>query len=250
MLHFSKTIISLISFLLLISAQSYAQFESEAFGEIIIMNNDNGSRTVYVEYIKDGCDCDVVSFDLYEQNDSDNYASIDGSIVLEYFNHSVYISNKNDSWCCQVQSDMYDVKVAYDGEEEFNDTINVEPEEYSYESDHGVSDSIAYSGGIEQKNTDLSFLTGRWKEMNIDMHYDLKYDEEKNTVVIINGDGDMTDVLDIVGFCGDYDHVFSIILQDHETCWYIDDVSKSYIVLFKDTEDELVEYLKLLKMTD
>ena len=101
-------------------------------------------------------------------------------------------------------------------------------------------------------NNNLNFLNGYWKDNyhGDELLYDLQYSESENILNIFNEDDEVIVSLSQVSICSSYDLVFTIIMTSGENCWYIDNVSSDFIIIWTLDENELEKRYELEKLNE
>ena len=72
----------------------------------------------------------------------------------------------------------------------------------------------------------------------------------ENILNIFNEDDEVIVSLSQVSICGSYDLVFTILMTSGENCWYIDNVSSDFIIIWTLDENELEKRYELEKLKD
>ena len=216
-------------------------------------SEDRGMVTVYAEYVADHCNCDFVSAVLYRVGSSNTYKSADKAITLESFNTQISISNKKSEQCCEIGADLYDAvrnwSLDYENEQQWEEYHEPQGAE-NYMTPISDTTVSAYISAKPHINSDMSFLNGSWKSRDVDLFYNLKFNDSLGGLAIFNGDDELMFVLNPVDFCGSYDHVFSIILSEEGNCWYIDIIDEQNITVYRGKEQGLEEYFDIVKVSD
>jgi len=205
-------------------------YESSEFGLIAVTMNDENNLEIICEKTNYDCECDVSEFILAKNINDNIFYTKDKSISLSFIDDDIIIKNKKSDFCCQLGTGLY---VPY---------IN-----------HRWDEEIALHEKTDTSiNNNLNFLNGYWKDNNHgdELLYDLQYSESENILNIFNEDDEVIVSLSQVSICSSYDLVFTIIMTSGENCWYIDNVSSDFIIIWTLDENELEKRYELEKLNE
>lgn len=219
---------------------SMREYESSEFGLIAVTMVDENNLEIICEQPIYDCDCDVWEF-ILAKNISDNiFYTKDKSISLSFIDDDIIIKNKKSDFCCQLGTGLYVPYINHRWDEEIALHEETDSEEIDTEE---IDTSI---------NNNLNFLNGYWKDNyhGYGLLYDLQYNESENILNIFNEDDEVIVSLSQVSICGSYDLVFTILMTSGENCWYIDNVSSDFIIIWTLDENELEKRYELEKLKD
>lgn len=219
---------------------STSMYESSEFGLIAVIMVDENNLEIICEKTNYDCECDVSEF-ILAKNISDNiFCTKDKSITLSFIDDDIIIKNKKSDLCCQLGTGLYVPYINHRWDEQ----IALYEETDSEETDSEETDTSI--------NNNLNFLNGYWKDNyhGDGLLYDLQYNESENILNIFNEDDEVIVSLNQVSICGSYDLVFTILMTSGENCWYIDNVSSDFIIIWTLDENELEKRYELEKLKD
>ena len=216
---------------------SASMYESSEFGLIAVTMVDENNLDIVCEKTNDDydCECDVSEFILTKNINDNIFYTKDKSISLSFIDDDIIIKNKKSDFCCQLGTGLYVPYINHRWDEE----IALHEETDSEEIDTSI-------------NNNLNFLNGYWKDNfnGGEIPYELQYNESENILNIFNEDDEVIVSLSQVSICGSYDLVFTILMTSGENCWYIDNVSSDFIIIWTLDENELEKRYELEKLKD
>ena len=216
---------------------STSMYESSEFGLIAVIMVDENNLEIVCEKTNDDydCECDVSEFILTKNINDNIFYTKDKSISLSFIDDDIIIKNKKSDFCCQLGTGLYVLYINHRWDEE----IALHEETDSEETDTSI-------------NNNLNFLNGYWKDNyhGDGLLYDLQYNESENILNIFNEDDEVIVSLSQVSICGSYDLDFTILMTSGENCWYIDNVSSDFIIIWTLDENELEKRYELEKLKD
>ena len=221
---------------------SMREYESSEFGKIMVCKLDENNLDIFHEKTNYDCDseCDVLKFILTKNINDNIFYTTDKLTSLSFIDDDIIIINKKSDFCCQLGPGLYVPYINHRWDEEIalheeTDSLDIDTEE--------IDTSI---------NNNLNFLNGYWKDNyhGDELLYDLQYSESENILNIFNEDDEVIVSLSQVSICGSYDLVFTILMTSGENCWYIDNVSSDFIIIWTLDENELEKRYELEKLKD
>lgn len=217
--------------------ESMVEYESSEFGKIMVSKLDENNLDIVCEKASYDCnsECDVSEFILTKNINDNIFYTKDKSISLSFIDDDIIIKNKKSDFCCQLGTGIYVPYINHRWDEE----IDLHEETDSEEIDTSI-------------NNNLNFLNGYWKDNyhEDELLYDLQYSESENILNIFNEDDEVIVSLSQVSICSSYDLVFTIIMTSGENCWYIDNVSSDFIIIWTLDENELEKRYELEKLNE